>query len=117
MCAASKSASCSAKCWSRVEGRESREVSSSALRRRCLISAAAASVKVTTRISSSDGAFPAKAIQATLDERVGFARARAGHDEHVAARGDGLPLRGCQWIVFSARGFHLAGILATDEHR
>ena len=38
-------------------------------------------------------AFPAEAIQAALDERVRFARARAGHDEHVAARGDGLPLR------------------------
>ena len=35
----------------------------------------------------------ANQIQASLDERVRFARASAGHDEHVAARGDGALLR------------------------
>ena len=61
-------------------------------------------------------AFVAEAIQTTLDERVCFARARAGHDEHVAARGDGLPLRQRERIVLGTRGFHLPETLATDEH-
>jgi hypothetical protein len=51
-------------------------------------------------------ALPAKAIQATRDERVSFARARTGHDQHVAARSDRLPLRGCQRIALGVRGFH-----------
>ena len=94
--------------------RSSASFSSIARRRRCFISAAAASVKVTTRISSSDGAFPTKAIEAALDERVRLAGARAGHDQHVAARGDGLPLRWRERIVLVCGGFHLAEILATD---
>ena len=36
--------------------------------------------------------FRAQAVQTALDQRVGFARARAGHDQHVAARGDRLLL-------------------------
>jgi hypothetical protein len=47
---------------------------------------------------------------------VGFAGARAGHDQHVAARGDRLPLGRREQIVLGARGIHLAETLATDEH-
>ena len=36
--------------------------------------------------------FADDAIQAAGDERVRFAGARAGHDQHVAARGHGLAL-------------------------
>ena len=52
---------------------------------------------------------PAKAIQTALDERVGFTRARAGHDQHVAARGDRLLLRRRERILLGARGFHAGG--------
>ena len=55
-------------------------------------------------------------MQATLDERVRLARAGAGHDEHVAARGDGAALRRRERIVLGARGFHLPETLATDGH-
>ncbi len=61
--------------------------------------------------------FRTQAMQTTLDERVRFARARAGHDQHVAARGDGLPLGRRERIVLGARGFHLAETLAIDERR
>ena len=50
-------------------------------------------------------AFAVKAIQTTRDERVSFARASAGHDEHVAARGDGVLLRQRKSIFF-VRRFH-----------
>lgn len=51
--------------------------------------------------------FIAEAIQTTLDERVCFARTRAGYDEHVAARGDGLPLRQRQAVIgFRTERFH-----------
>jgi len=56
-------------------------------------------------------------MQAALDQRVRFARARAGHDQHVAARGDRLPLGRRERIFLSARGIHLAETLATDERR
>jgi hypothetical protein len=56
-------------------------------------------------------------MQTALDERMRFARTRSGHDEHVAARGDGLPLgRRQAVIVFWERRFHAGGNLATDEH-
>jgi hypothetical protein len=48
-------------------------------------------------------AFAAEAIEAALDERVRFAGARAGHDEHVAARGDRLLLRRRQRDSFFPR--------------
>jgi hypothetical protein len=38
-------------------------------------------------------------MQTALDQRVGFARARAGHDQHVAARSDRLPLGRRQVII------------------
>ena len=60
--------------------------------------------------------FLAQAMQTTLDERVRFARARAGHDQHVAARSDRLPLGRRERIVLGAHGIHLAETLATDEH-
>ena len=52
------------------------------------------------------GAFVADAIQAAFDERVRLAGARAGHDQHVAARGHGLLLRWRQRIFGLRRRFH-----------
>ncbi len=51
-------------------------------------------------------AFPDNAIETAFNERLGFARARAGHDEHVAARGDRPPLRRRQAVIIFARRFH-----------
>ena len=48
--------------------------------------------------------FLAQAMQAALDERVGFARARAGHDQHVATRGDRATLRRGQGVGISDCG-------------
>ena len=52
------------------------------------------------------GARVSDAMQAAFDERVRLAGARAGHDEHVAARANRLQLR-LRERVFFARRFHL----------
>ena len=114
MCAASNSASCSAK-----------KVSSGCLRRFFLQRPAEALLHFGGGgLGEGDdenfierGAFIADAIQAAFDKRVRLAGARAGHDEHVAARFNGFPLRWRQARnAFWVRRFHAAKILATDGH-
>ncbi len=52
------------------------------------------------------GAFAGQAVEATLDERARFARAGAGHDQHVTARRDGAALRRRQAVVILDGRFH-----------
>ncbi len=54
------------------------------------------------------GAIAIEAIEAAGDERLGFAGSGTGHDEHVAARGDRLPLGRRERIKVCGRGFHCA---------
>jgi DNA repair protein RadC len=58
-------------------------------------------------------AFANDAVQTSLDERVRFARARAGHDEHVAARDDSLLLRRRQARIIFIGRIHLLGASLT----
>ena len=53
-------------------------------------------------------AFTGEAVEATGDERLGFAGAGTGHDEDVAARGDRLPLGQRERVVLGALRFHAA---------
>jgi DNA repair protein RadC len=55
-------------------------------------------------------AFAHDAVQTTLDERVGFTRPRAGHDEDVAARVNGAPLRRREARIIFAGRIHLLGV-------
>lgn len=55
------------------------------------------------------GAVVVEAVEAAGDERLGLASAGTGDDEHVAARGDRLPLGRRERIVLGARRFHACG--------
>ena len=105
MCAASKSASCAAQCGS------------SWLAANFFLDPFAEPLAHFRRGGLGEGddeqfvercAFAVQAVEAALDERAGFARAGAGHDQHVAARGDGAALRRRQAVVDSGRRLHVA---------